>query len=166
MCLNKDKCCCCDETKYIKLKCRRCISGKVCYICSQSLLEYGYNFCPVCKLETTQDKKWFISKTNNKIVVPVSSEQITIRRESDCDCEYCFINCMILYRRFLLIVGSVMFNHAIGLFLIICFSENNNINDKDAIYLITVPTVVGILFFLSLFFCIRMCFMNQFNDWI
>lgn len=72
---------------------------------------------------------------------------------------------MIMYRRFLLIVGSVMFNHAIGLFLIICFSENNNINDKDLIYLITVPTVVGILFFLSLFFCIRMCFMNQLNEW-
>ena len=164
MCLNKDECCCCHQTKYIKLKCRRCIAGKVCYICSQSLLEHGYNFCPICKLETTTDKKWYISKTNNKIVVPVSSEQITIRRESNL--EYWFINCMILYRRFLLIVGSVMFNHAIGLFLIICFSRDGNINDKDAIYLITVPTVVGILFFLSLFFCIRICCMNEIKEWL
>jgi len=164
MCFNKDECCCCHEIKYIKLKCRRCTSGRVCYICSQSLIEHGFNFCPVCKLETTQDKKWYISKINNTIVVPVSSEQITFRRESNL--EYWFINCMILYRRFLLIVGSVMFNHAIGLFLIICFSENNNINDKDAIYLITVPTVVGILFFLSLFFCIRICCMNECNEWL
>ena len=163
MCLTKDECCCCHETKYIKLKCRRCTAGRVCYICYQSILEHGYNFCPVCKL-ISNEQKWYISKTNNKIVVPVSSEQVTIRRESDW--EYCFINCMIMYRRFLLIVGSVMFNHAIGLFLIICFSRDGNINDKDAIYLITVPTVVGILFFLSLFFCIRICCMNEFNQWL
>ena len=70
-CINKDICILCQEYKYYNIYCTRCVSGKVCYICSSGMLESSLiKSCPVCRLETTEDKKWYKIKYNPKIIVP------------------------------------------------------------------------------------------------
>ena len=167
-CINKDICILCQEIKYYNIYCTRCVSSKVCYNCSSGMLESSFiNCCPVCKLESTEDKKWYKIKYNKQVLVPVNTEQILFVHEKESKLEKCCLEAdelcrkiLILYKYSVLIIGCILFNHAVGMFLIICFSDDDNINDKDAVYLITVPSVVGILFLSSLCLCIKVCFTN------
>ncbi len=168
-CFDKDICVLCQEIKYYNIYCTRCISGKICYNCTTDMLESAFiNSCPVCKLENTENKKWYKIKFNKQIIVPVNTTGITLNENSETKFEKCCIEAdelcrkiLILYKYSVLIIGCIMFNHAVGMFLIICFSnDDNKITNKDAIYLITVPSIVGILFLSCLCFCIKTCFMN------
>ena len=76
-CINKDICILCQEYKYYNIYCTRCVSGKVCYNCSSGMLESSLiKSCPVCRLETTEDKKWYKIKYNPKIIVPINTTEL------------------------------------------------------------------------------------------
>ena len=171
-CFDKDICVLCQGYKYYNIYCTRCVSVKVCYNCTTAMLESAFiNACPVCKLENTEDKKWYKIKFNKQIIVPVKTTGITLDENSETKFEKCCLethvlcrNIYIFYRYLVLTVGCVMINHAVGMFLIICFSDDDfKITNKDAIYLITVPSVVGILFFSCICFCIKVCFVDLIN---
>ena len=163
-CFNKDICILCQEYKYYNIYCTRCISGKVCYNCSSGMLESSFiNRCPVCKLESTEDNKWYKIKYNKQVLVPINTTGIIINDKPEskfqkcCEKgdEYCRI-LIILYRYLVLIVGCLMMNYIFGLALLYMFTDAEK-EEKSTVYLILVPNLVGLIAFIVAGLCFKAC---------
>lgn len=171
-CFNKDTCILCQEYKYYNIYCNRCISGKICYKCSSGMLESALiKSCPVCRLETTGDKKWYKIKYNPKIIVPVNTKEITLNEISEDKFEKCCDKCdevlryiIILYRYLVLIIGCLMMNYVMGLALLYMFTDAET-EEKSVLYLIIVPNVVGFLFFIIIGLLFKCCCTCNFDEY-
>ena len=161
---DKDICVLCQEYKYYNIYCTRCVSVKVCYNCTTSMLESAFiNSCPVCKLETTENKKWYKIKFNKQLIVPVNTEQILLDDEKETKFEECcntcdkiFRNIIILYKYTVLTVGCLMVNYVTGLGLLYMFSKAEQ-EEKSTIFLIIVPNLIGFVFFIIIGLWCKSC---------
>jgi hypothetical protein len=172
-CFDKDICILCQEYKYYNIYCTRCVSGKICYKCSSGMLENVLiKSCPVCRLETTKDNKWYKIIYNPKIIVPVNTEQILFEHEKETKLEKCCLEVdelcrkiIIFYKHLILIVGCLMMNYVIGLALLFMFTDAEKEEKKSVLYLILVPNVFGFLFFVLIGLCFKACCTCNFDQY-
>ena len=171
-CFDKDICILCQEYKYYNIYCTRCVSSKICYNCTTGMLESALvKSCPVCRLETTGDKKWYKIKYNPKIIVPVNTTEISLNETSENKFEKCCAKCnelfwivIVLYRYLVLIVGCLMMNYVSGLALLYMFTEAER-EEKSTLYLILVPNLIGFLFFIFLGLWCKTCCSCNFDEY-
>jgi hypothetical protein len=136
------------------------------------MLESSFiNCCPVCNLESTKDKKWYKIKYNKQVLVPINTKEVVFNLKSKTKFKKCCNTCdelfritIILYKYLILIVGCLMINYVIGLALLYILTDADQ-EEKSVLYLIVVPNVVGLVFFIITGICFKMCCTCQHNDY-